>query len=83
MPFLNPVAVSFRFTFLATPMMQLQASASDSSKIFQAVSIVSVGTSITCQLLGLRIGDASLLDIDTTNGCSAMPRGKRFAAFLE
>jgi hypothetical protein len=83
MPFLNPVADSFRFTFLATPIVQLQASASSSSKIFQAVSVVSVGTSITCQLSGLRIGDASLLDIDTTDGCSAMPCGKSFAAFLE
>ena len=83
MPFLYPVAVSFRFTFFATPMVQLQASASSSSKICQAMSIVSMGTSITCQLLGLRIGDASLLDMDTTDGCSATPRGKSFAAFLE
>jgi hypothetical protein len=83
MAFLNPVADSFRFTFLATPMVQLQASASSSSKTFQAVSIFSAGTSITCKLLGRCIGDASLVDIDTTDGCSAMPSGKSFVAFFE
>ena len=48
--FLNPVDDAFRFKFLASMMEQLSASPSSSSNTCQAMSNVTVGTSMTCKL---------------------------------